>query len=169
VTPLRIIRGKFRMLKGSLNERSRRLWAATEAQALGYGGVSLVARATGISRSTIMRGLKEPRAKSGTPGRVRRRGGGRQRATAVDPGLQTALETLVEPVSRGDPESPLRWTGKSTRGLARELETADHPASEWLVRQLLYGLGYSLQGIAKRRKRPGIRTATVSFGRSTPA
>jgi hypothetical protein len=143
------------MLEGSLNERSRRLWAAAEAQALGYGGVSLVAQATGISRSTIMRGLKEPRAKHGTAGRVRRRGGGRKHATAVDPGLQAALETLVDPVSRGDPESPLRWTCKSTRGLARELGTAAHPASEWLVRQLLYGLGYSLQ--ANRKTKEGTR------------
>jgi hypothetical protein len=115
----------------------------------------LVAQATGISRSTIMRGLKEPRATRGAPGRVRRRGGGRKHATAVDPGLQAALETLVDPVSRGDPESPLRWTCKSTRGLARELGTADHPASEWLVRQLLYGLGYSLQ--ANRKTKEGTR------------
>ena len=144
------------MLEGSLNERSRRLWAAAEAQALGYGGVSLVAQATGISRSTIIRGLKEPRARQGAhAGRVRRRGGGRKQATAVDPGLKVALEALVDPVSRGDPESPLRWTCKSTRGLARELGTADHHASEWLVRQLLYGLGYSLQ--ANRKTKEGAR------------
>ena len=86
-----MIRRKFRMLEGSLNERSRRLWAAAEAQALGYGGASLVAEATGISRSTIIRGLKETRAEKGVRGgRVRRRGGGRKSATAVDPRLKVA-------------------------------------------------------------------------------
>jgi hypothetical protein len=144
------------MLEGSLNERSRRLWAAAEAQALGYGGASVVARATGISRSTILRGLKEARARRGAhAGRVRRPGGGRKRATVVDPRLKIALEGLVDPVTRGDPESPLRWTCKSTRLLARELAAADHPASEWLVRQLLYDLGYSLQ--ANRKTKEGTR------------
>lgn len=144
------------MLEDSLNERSRRLWAAAEAQALGYGGASLVARATGISRSTIIRGLQEARARKGAQeGRVRRRGGGRKSATALDPRLKVALESLVEPVSRGDPESPLRWTCKSTRLLARELTTEDHPASDWLVRQLLYDLGYSLQ--ANRKTKEGTR------------
>ena len=142
------------MLKHSLNERSRRLWAASEARALGYGGASLVARATGISRSTILRGMKEVR-RSRRPlpeGRVRRPGGGRKNAKAIDPGLSSALEQLVEPVSRGDPESPLRWTCKSTRLLAEELGAEGHPASDWLVRQLLYDLGYSLQGNRKTRE-----------------
>jgi hypothetical protein len=144
------------MLEGSLNERSRRLWAAAEAQALGYGGASLVAQATGISRSTIIRGLQEARARKGAQGgRVRRRGGGRKSATVVDPRLKVALESLVDPVSRGDPESPLRWTCKSTRLLARELAAEDHPASDWLVRQLLYDLGYSLQ--ANRKTKEGTR------------
>ena len=144
------------MLEGSLNERSRRLWAAAEAQALGYGGASLVAEATGISRSTIIRGLQEARARKGAQGgRVRRRGGGRKCATVVDPRLKVALESLVDPVSRGDPESPLRWTCKSTRLLARELAAEDHPASDWLVRQLLYDLGYSLQ--ANRKSKEGTR------------
>jgi len=144
------------MLEGSLNERSRRLWAAAEAQALGYGGASLVAQATGISRSTIIRGLQEARARKGAQGgRVRRRGGGRKSATVVDPRLKVALESLVDPVSRGDPESPLRWTCKSTRLLARELAAEDHPASDWLVRQLLYDLGYSLQ--ANRKSKEGTR------------
>jgi len=156
VTQLQVIRRKFRMLEGSLNERSRRLWAAAEAQALGYGGASLVAQATGISRSTIIRGLKETRARRGAQaGRIRRPGGGRKSATAVDPRLKKALESLVDPVSRGDPESPLRWTCKSTRWLARELAAEDHPASDWLVRQLLYDLGYSLQ--ANRKTKEGTR------------
>lgn len=153
------------MLEGSLNERSRRLWAAAEAQALGYGGASLVARATGISRSTIVRGIRETRPKRGTrrgasvglkgvaePGRLRRRGGGRKPATTSDPQLIEALDSLVEPVSRGDPESPLRWTCKSTRVLARELAVQHHEASDWLVRQLLYDLGYSLQGNRKTKE-----------------
>ena len=145
------------MLKGSLNERSRRLWAAAEAQSLGYGGVSLVAEATGISRSTIVRGMKEGRStkRDAEEGRVRRAGGGRKRATVVDPCLEVALESLVDPVSRGDPDSPLRWTCKSTRLLARELAVEGHPASDWLVRQLLYDLGYSLQ--ANRKTRAGAR------------
>ena len=144
------------MLESSLNERSRRVWAAAEAQALGYGGASLVSQATGISRSTIMRGRKETRARRGAPeGRIRRPGGGRKSATSVDPRLTKALEALVDPGSRGDPESPLRWTCKSTRLLARELSAAAHHASDWLVRQLLYALGYSLQ--ANRKTTEGAR------------
>ena len=141
------------MLEGSLNERSRRMWAAAEAQSLGHGGASLVAQATGISRSTIFRGIKEARSKrSADVGHVRRRGGGRKSATVVDPRLAGALELLVEPVSRGDPESPLRWTCKSTRLLARELVAKNHQASDWLVRQLLCELGYSLQANQKTKE-----------------
>ena len=144
------------MLEHSLNERSRRLWAAAEAEALGYGGASLVVRAIGISRSTIVRGMKEARGgPSVEEGRVRRPGGGRKPATASDLRLRAALEHLVAPVSRGDPESPLRWTCKSTRGLANELVAEGHHASEWLVRQLLYELGYSLQ--ANRKTTEGAR------------
>jgi hypothetical protein len=156
VTQLEVIHRKYRMLESSLNERSRRVWAAAEAQALGYGGASLVSRATGISRSTIIRGRKETRTRRGAPeGRIRRPGGGRKSATSVDPRLKKALEALVDPGSRGDPESPLRWTCKSTRLLARELSAADHQASDWLVRQLLYDLGYSLQ--ANRKTKEGTR------------
>jgi hypothetical protein len=144
------------MLKHSLNERSRRLWAAAEAKALGHGGASLVARATGVSRSTIVRGLKEAAA-GHAPGaeRIRRPGGGRKSATSVDPDLRPALERLVDPVSRGDPESPLRWTSKSTRLLAKELVARGHEASDWLVRRLLYDLGYSLQ--VNRKTKEGTR------------
>jgi len=156
VTQIQLIRRKFRALRGSLNERSRRLWAATEAQALGYGGASLVARATGISRSTIIRGAREIGSKpAAAESRVRRPGGGRKSATLIDPKLSTALERLVDPVSRGDPESALRWTCKSTRQLARQLTSEGHPGSEWLVRQLLYELGYSLQ--ANRKIKEGAR------------
>ena len=144
------------MLKHSLNERSRRLWAAAEAQALGHGGQSLVARVTGISRSTIVRGIREAGGGRGPgEGRIRRPGGGRKCATATDPSLRVALEHLVDPVSRGDPQSPLRWTCKTTRLLAKELVADGHQASDWLVRQLLHDLGYSLQ--ANRKTKEGAR------------
>jgi len=150
VTPHQLIRQKYRMLRHSLNERSRRLWAAAEAQALGHGGASLVAHATGISRSTIVRGLKEARAGERVEsGRIRRPGGGRKQATTVDPHLSVALDHLVEPTSRGDPESPLRWTCLSTRALAKALVAQGHRASDWLVRQLLSAAGYSLQANRK--------------------
>jgi hypothetical protein len=150
MTPLQIIRRKFNLLKHSLNERARRLWAVSEAQVLGYGGIALVVRATGISRSTLMRGLKEAAGSLAVePGRVRRAGGGRKASAVLDPSLKPALESLVEPLSRGDPESPLRWTCKSTRRLAEELTRQGHASSEWLVRQLLYELGYSLQSNRK--------------------
>jgi len=156
VTALQVIRQKYRMLRHSLNERSRRLWAASEARALGHGGASLVVRATGISRSTIVRGMKEADAGGGAgEGRIRRPGGGRKSATAIDPKLRAALEHLVEPVSRGDPESPLRWTCKSTRRLAQELVAGGHDASDWLVRQLLHDLDYSLQ--SNRKTKEGAR------------
>jgi transposase len=153
MTQLALIRRKYQQLRHSLNERSRRVWAATEAQALGYGGASVVARATGISRSTIMRGLREmEEGGDAQPGRVRRPGGGRKRVEEVDPGLSVALESLVEPLSRGDPESPLRWTFTSTRQLARQLAAAGYQASDWLVRQLLHAEGYSLQSNRKTKE-----------------
>ena len=156
MTQRQLIRQKYRMLRHSLDERSRRLWAAAEAQALGYGGASLVARATGISRSTIVRGLEEAHGGGRVEaGRIRRPGGGRKQATTVDPSLSVALERLVDPTSRGDPESPLRWTCKSTRALAQALGAQGHPASDWLVRQLLYELDYSLQ--ANRKTQEGAR------------
>ncbi len=154
MTPLQVVRQKYRMLRHSLTERSRRLWAAAEARALGHGGASLVTRATGISRSTIVRGMRETGGEAG-PGRIRRPGGGRKSATAIDPSLSAALERLVEPVSRGDPESPLRWSIKSTRLLSKELVADGHQASDWLVRRLLYDLGYSLQ--ANRKTKEGAR------------
>lgn len=115
-----------------------------------------MARATGISRSTIIRGTREVRSATAlAEGRVRRCGAGRKRAAAIDPNLSAALERLVDPVSRGNPESPLRWTCKSTRQLATELTAKGHAGSEWLIRQLLYKLGYSLQ--ANRKTRGGAR------------
>jgi len=144
------IRRKYRALTSCLNERTRRIWAATEARALGYGGVSLVARATRISRRAIQVGLREIQSGIVLPeGRVRQSGGGRKSAIYHQPDLQEKLESLVDPLTRGDPESPLRWTCKSTRCLSRELMGQGYSASSRLVGVLLYAMGYSLQGNRK--------------------
>jgi hypothetical protein len=153
------IRRKYHMLLPELDERLRRQWAAAEARELGWGGVSLVARATGLSRPTITAGMRErdqpdaQRAAQAT--RVRRPGGGRPPLTATDPELLAALESLLEPATRGDPESPLRWTCKSTRRLAAELTRLDHPVGPRTVAALLHAVGYSLQ--ANRKTREGGR------------
>ena len=147
------IRQKYLLLKPTMNERSRRLWAAAEARTAGRGGFNAVLRATALSPSTLTRGLNE--LASGQrlgPGRIRRSGGGRKSAKTLDPGLVTALEALVEPVTRGDPESPLRWTSKSTRVLSAELAKQGHQVSHTLVAQLLHQAGYSLQGNRKTRE-----------------
>ena len=137
-------------LASCLNEHTRRVWAATEARALGYGGISLVARATGISRRAIQVGLREVQTGDTRPaGRVRRPGGGRKSAVHHQPDLPEKLEALVEPLTRGDPESPLRWTVKSTRRLSRELAALGYSASSRLVGALLHEMGYSLQGNRK--------------------
>jgi hypothetical protein len=144
------IRTKFVRLKGALDERGRRLTAAAEAEALGEGGISIVSRAAGMSRSTIRRGLKE--LKSGErrdPGYVRRAGGGRKRRAEEDPSLLADLESLIEPGTRGDPESVLRWTIKSVRRLSGELACMGHRASPQLVDELLHGLDFSLQSNRK--------------------
>ncbi len=145
---------KFVALEPVLNERSRRLWAATEARALGHGGIALVERATGISRSTIVRGLREIRSGvSLSPDRTRHPGGGRKRAVDKDATLLVDLEALVEPTSSGDPSGPLRWSTKSVRRLATELQAMGHCVSHRLVAQLLHESGYSLQ--ANRKSREG--------------
>lgn len=144
------IRAKYESLGSRLNEQTRRLWAATEARALGYGGASLVSRATGISRRAILVGCRE--IESGDlpePGRIRQTGGGRKASTVHQPDLRERLESLVEPLTRGDPESPLRWTIKSTRTLAAELARQGYRAGSTLVASLLVGMGYSLQGNRK--------------------
>ena len=142
-----------------MDERSRRQWAAAEARELGWGGVTAVARATDLSRTTISAGLRElelPAKQRSVEGlRVRRPGGGRKALTETDPGLLAALEALIEPATRGDPESPLRWTCKSTRGLADELTRKRHPVGANTVAALLRHGGYSLQ--ANRKTREGAR------------
>lgn len=123
--------------------------AAAEARQLGYGGVSLVSRACGLSRVTVTKGMRELGAPPLTEGRIRRQGGGRPDLLRLDPDLPRRLEGLVEPLARGDPQSPLRWTSKSTRALAAELGAQRHPASHEKVAQLLRQMGYSLQGNRK--------------------
>ncbi|HWU39712.1 MAG TPA: ISAzo13 family transposase, partial [Candidatus Acidoferrum sp.] len=132
-----------------LNERSRRMLAATEALGIGYGGVSVVSRACGLSRVTITKGIRELAQPPLPEDRVRREGGGRWSLVERDPKLPDALDTLVEPLSRGDPESPLRWTCKSTRTLAQELTARRGAISHEKVAQLLREMGYSLQGNRK--------------------
>lgn len=143
---------RFGLIRPFLDERLRRLLAAAEATALGRWGISRVARATGVSRRAITQGQKELRGTVPVVtgrGRQRRPGGGRKAATVKDPGLRRALERLVEPTARGDPESPLRWSCKSVRKLAGELTGAGHAASHDLVSRLLHELGYSLQANEK--------------------
>jgi len=147
------IRQRYELLSPTLNERSRRLWAGAEAQALGRGGIAAVQRATGLSYPTIARGIVELSSVSDVDTtRTRRPGGGRRRAEIVDPTLGAALERLVEPVSRGDPESPLRWTSKGTRQLARELQREGHQVSHTVVAGLLHEMGYSLQANRKTKE-----------------
>jgi hypothetical protein len=149
MAPFREIREKLMRVWPHLNERSRRMLAATEALGLGYGGISLVSRACGLSRVTLTKGIRELDAPALPVERIRRVGGGRHQLVVRDPGLPELLDYLVEPLSRGDPESPLRWTCKSTRLLAFELRAHDHPISHEKVAQLLREMGYSLQGNRK--------------------
>ncbi len=139
---------KFATLLPHLNEQQRRLYAATEARALGRGGIARVARASGLSRPTRYRGLRAI-DQPPTPDRVRRPGGGRPTASARDPALLAALDTLVHPDTRGDPPSPLRWTCKSTRQLAAALTAQGHPVSHSAVVDLLRAADYRLQAPAK--------------------
>ena len=132
-----------------LDERQRRLVAAALVEELGRGGQARVAEAAGMSRNTLIAGAAELAGGAGPSGRVRRRGGGRKKAVDLDPDLLVVLDSLVEPESRGDPMSPLRWTGKSTRALSDELKRLGHPASADLVGRLLHYMGYSLQANAK--------------------
>jgi hypothetical protein len=135
-----------------LDERQRRLVLGAEARELGRGGVKLVAAAAGVSPDTVAKGLRELDSGAAPTGRVRRPGGGRKPVTATDPGLVVALEALVDPATRGDPMSALRWTSKSTRTLAAELTAQGHRVSSTTVGQLLRRAGYSLQANVKVRE-----------------
>lgn len=150
------IREKFAVLDAVLDERGRRLWAVTEAKAIGQGGQTIVAKATGLSRRTLYQGLRELDQRSGdhpeATQRARSPGGGRKPLTYHDPTLLADLEALVEPTSRGDPESPLRWTCKSVRQLAAELQRQGHKVGRQKVAALLADLAYSLQGNRKTKE-----------------
>ena len=147
-----VLARKFQTVLPRLNERERRLVLGAEARALGRGGVSVVARAAGVSRPTVTKAVAELDAPAEHADRVRRPGGGRKRLVDKDPALVAALEALVDPATRGDPESPLRWTSKSTRQLADALTAGGHPVSYHTVGELLRGLGYSLQAAVKARE-----------------
>jgi Rhodopirellula transposase DDE domain len=142
---------KFKLLARVLDERGRRLVAAAEAESMGFGGVTAVARASGLSRGTVIRGVAElkvaPKAVGGQ--RIRRQGAGRKRTVDQDASLKRDLESLVEAVTRGDPESSLRWTCKSVRQLAAELKRMKHRTSHRMVAELLHEMEYSLQANSK--------------------
>ena len=147
-----MLKRRVERLIGHLDERGKRLAAASEALRLGYGGVSLISRACRLSRVTITKGIHELGEKPLPVGRIRRAGAGRRSMTERDPSIEQTLEELVEPLSRGDPESPLRWTCKSTRTLATELTRRKHTISHVKVSQLLHGMNYSLQSNRKREE-----------------
>ena len=147
---LATLAARLRTVWPVLDERTRRITAANEAMAWGAGGISAVSRACGLSRRVIRRGIEElTERRMVPPGRIRRPGGGRKRITVTDPALVRTLEAVVGDDARGDPQSPLRWTCKSTRALARALTQRHHPVSHAKVGQLLRGLGYSLQSNRK--------------------
>lgn len=148
---IEIIRQKFLLLADDLDERARRRWAATEAIAIGWGGVTAVATATGISDRTIRNGIREIRDPDAAfdSSRQRRSGAGRKSHTSTQPGLQAALDALIEPLTRGSPTSPLRWTCLSTRQLAAELCRQGYEVSSNTVRKELHAMGYSLQSNRK--------------------
>ena len=136
---------KFRALQSEWNERQRRLWAASEAMCLGHGGISVVGRATGFSRPTILKGIKElKKNKRLGENRVQREGAGRKQTTQKQPDLLPALDAIVEPTAKGDPMSPLRWTTKSTRHLSEELNEQGFELSHTQVNRLLHELDYQL-------------------------
>jgi len=149
----RAARKRYREMAAVLNEQSRRRFVALEARALGRGGVSLMARVSGLARSTIYHGLSDIRhGVSAPPGRVRKKGGGRKKKTLEDPTLAADLRELVEPATRGDPTQPLLWTTRSLRKLVKELAKLGHQVCPTVVGDLLCGMGYSLQANSKTRE-----------------
>lgn len=144
------LKEKYQRISNHLNEKSRRLWCANEAIAIGWGGVSAVSRATGVSRATIATGVKEITGKiKSADKKTRRKGGGRKKKTEKDKQLLVDLDILIEPITRGDPETPLRWVCKSTRKLAGELKKQGYDVSHSLVARVLKELDYSLQSNKK--------------------
>ncbi|MFD5088946.1 ISAzo13 family transposase, partial [Kitasatospora sp. NPDC058406] len=153
--PITALRAKFDRLLPHLDERRRRLYLASEAAAIGHGGIALVAAASGASTATVARGVTELAGDPVPTRRVRAAGAGRKPLTVTDPGLVPALEALIEPHTRGDPVSPLRWTTLSLRALASALTSQGHPVSAATVGRLLHRLGYSLQGTVKTTEGAG--------------
>ncbi|HEV3143520.1 MAG TPA: ISAzo13 family transposase [Gemmataceae bacterium] len=169
-TRLLTVQEKFQSLTPIMDERMRRRWAASEARALGWGGIALVARVTGLSPVTIRQGLAElkamgtdPAAETAGSQRVRRPGGGRKRLSQADRTLRQDLEALVDPATRGDPQSPLRWTCKSTRNLAAALADKGHAVSHQTVARLLQELDYSLQVNRKTKEGASHRDRNAQF------
>lgn len=145
------IKDRYNFIKPFFNEKARRLFLAAEAKALGWGGIEKVSRETGVSNDTISKGCREleEEAEIIESGKIRKPGGGRKKLIETDPTLLSDLDSLIEPTVRGDPESPLRWTCKSTRQLARELKSMGHNVSHTRVAEILHGQGYSLQANQK--------------------
>ena len=155
---------KYAAVKARLDERGRRIWAATESRAIGYGGDALVSEATGLSRPTIRAGRRELESGGAAGGRIRRPGAGRPGIERSQPGIKEALEKLVDPVTRGDPESPLRWTCKSRAKLAAALSAAGWMVGSTTVGRLLHELGYSLQSVRKSREGSSHPDRDAQFG-----
>jgi hypothetical protein len=167
-TAIQRIESRYADLSSMMNARMRRQWAASEAKSYGWGGVRAVSRATGLAPNTISKGLRESESRAADPtaprpSRLRQPGAGRKRATDADAELAAALELLVDPVTRGDPQSPLRWTCKSTTQLARELARQGHPVSPRTVGRLLKLSGYSLQGNRKTKEGAGHPDRNAQF------
>jgi len=147
------MRERWLIVRDELDERGRRMWAAAEARSHGWGGIAAVVRATGVAENTVRRGIAEVDCGERAPaGRVRRRGAGRKPIGQVDPTLAADLEALIEPATRGDPESPLRWTSKSAAKLTGALREAGHDVAESTVRLQVKALGYSMQANRKTRE-----------------
>jgi Rhodopirellula transposase DDE domain len=158
MTNIERLKTKYAEIKSSLNERLLRVVAAADARSLGHGGIKAVAEASGLSRRSIERANLESRAPESGPAaiaRIRRVGGGRKKLTSINPDLAAALDKLVDPDTRGDPMSPLRWTSKSTEKLAKELTAAGNPISPKSVARLLIQTGYSLQSVRKKLEGTG--------------
>lgn len=147
---LEAVTRKYAALQDCLTEKGKRLWAAAESLSYGHGGVCLVSQATKIARTTIHRGIEEiQKGTTSTEKRIRKPGGGRKKICEKQEKLVSALDGLVEPTSRGDPETPLRWTCKSTRNLEKELQNQGYEVGYRTIAHLLHGLEYSLQSNKK--------------------
>ena len=158
------IKARFTTLRHVLDERSRRMVVAAESQSMGRGGISAVSQATGVSRQVIRQGIQELNQPTVLPqGRIRRTGGGRKKAAELDPSLKVDLEELLESTTRGDPESPLRWTCRSVRNLEAELKSRGHRVSHQVVADLLHELDYSLQANSKTNEGGNHPDRTAQF------